>query len=75
MEQHIGLGKSARIVNIEVWWPATNTRQNFTNVVTDQFLEIKESVPTYTKLERNPIHLGGANREVSAANSARETTK
>jgi hypothetical protein len=75
MEQHIGLGKSARIVNIEVWWPATNTRQNFTNVATDQFLEIRESVPTYTKLERKPIHLGGANREVSAANSARATTK
>ena len=31
-EQHLGLGKSARIVSMEVWWPASNTRQTFSNV-------------------------------------------
>ena len=29
LAQHIGLGKSARIVELEIWWPASNTRQNF----------------------------------------------
>ena len=27
LEQHIGLGKSARIVELEIWWPMSNTRQ------------------------------------------------
>src|SRR5262245_59319237 len=26
LEQHIGLGKSARIVDLEIWWPGSNTR-------------------------------------------------
>jgi hypothetical protein len=75
LEQHIGLGKSAKIVNIEIWWPASNTRQNFTNVEKDQFLQIKELAPTYTKLDRKPVRLGGTNRDASGSNSARETTK
>jgi hypothetical protein len=67
-EQHIGLGKSARIVNIEVWWPTSNTRQEFANVAKDQFLEIKEFADTYTKLVRKPVRLGGASREVADQN-------
>jgi hypothetical protein len=63
LEQHVGLGKAARIVNVEVWWPTSNTRQEFANVSKNQFLEIKEFAATYTKLERNPIRLGGAKRE------------
>ena len=46
-EQHIGLGKSARILNIEIWWPTSNTRQNFANVEKNQFLEIKEFATAY----------------------------
>jgi len=61
LEQHIGLGKSARILNVEVWWPASNTRQNFSNVAKDQFLEIKEFAPNYTRLERKSFRLGGRN--------------
>jgi tetratricopeptide (TPR) repeat protein len=52
LEQHIGLGKSARILNIEIWWPASSTRQEFPNVAKNQFLEIKEFADTYTKLDR-----------------------
>jgi tetratricopeptide (TPR) repeat protein len=62
LEQHVGLGKAARILNIEVWWPTSNTRQNFPNVAKNQFLEIKEFAPTYTKLERKSFRIGGANR-------------
>jgi tetratricopeptide (TPR) repeat protein len=59
LEQEIGLGKSAKITNIEIWWPTSNTRQNFANVVANQFIEIKEFEKNFTKLERKPYHLGG----------------
>ncbi len=58
LQQHIGLGKSARIVDLEIWWPASNSRQHFSNVATNQFLEIKEFATTYKKLERHPFKLG-----------------
>lgn len=66
LQQHIGLGKDARIVDIEIWWPASNTRQHFANVEKDQFLEIKEFSEQYTKLERKPYRLGGSNREADS---------
>ena len=59
MEQHIGLGKSASILNLEIWWPASNTRQSFTNIGKNQFIEIKEFEKTYAKLDRKPVRLGG----------------
>jgi tetratricopeptide (TPR) repeat protein len=65
LEQHIGLGKSARITGIEVWWPASNTRQTFSNVGKNQFIEIKELAQDYTKLERKSFRLGGAKRETA----------
>jgi tetratricopeptide (TPR) repeat protein len=58
LEQHIGLGKDAMIVSIEIWWPAGNTRQTFTSVAKDQFLQIKELDQTYTKLNRSAVELG-----------------
>ena len=42
LRQHIGLGKAARIVDLEVWWPTTNTRQHVANPQKNQTLEIKE---------------------------------
>lgn len=62
LEQHIGLGKSAKILEIEIWWPASNTRQAFTDVGKNQFLAIKEFDKNYTKLERKSFRLGGAAR-------------
>lgn len=59
LQQHIGLGKAARIVDLEIWWPTSNTHQHFANVEKDQFLEIKEFAQEYRKLERKPYHLGG----------------
>ena len=61
LEQHIGLGKAGRILNIEVWWPSSNTRQNFPNIAKNQFLKIKEFAATYTKLERKSFRIGGEN--------------
>jgi len=60
MEQHIGLGHGARITSLDIWWPATNTRQHFTSVDKNQFLLIREFAANYTKLDRKPIHPAGS---------------
>jgi hypothetical protein len=52
LQQHIGLGPAARIVEIEIWWPASNTRQVFNNVRTDQVIEVKEFASEFTALVR-----------------------
>ena len=62
LQQHIGLGKDARILNLEIWWPATDSRQNFPDVGKNQVLEIKEFGKEYTKLERPRYRLGGKPR-------------
>ena len=67
IEQHIGLGKSAHITNIEIWWPASNTRQEFPNVKPDQFLEIKEFAKEYRVLHRRVIQLGAAGKHPESA--------
>jgi tetratricopeptide (TPR) repeat protein len=63
LQQHIGLGKDARITDLEIWWPTSNTRQHFSNVAKNQFLEIKEFAADYAKLDRKPYRLGGAKRD------------
>ena len=60
LTQHIGLGKSARILDLEIDWPVSKTTQHFSNVVPDQFLEIKEFAKNYQKLERHTFRLGGS---------------
>ena len=63
LAQHVGLGKSAQNVDLEIWWPTSNTHQSFTNIAPNQFLEIKEFAKDYTKLERKSFRLGGPNRD------------
>jgi tetratricopeptide (TPR) repeat protein len=65
LQQHIGLGKAAHIVDLEIWWPTSNTRQHFPDVDKNQTLAIKEFAPNYTRLERHPFRLGGANRDAA----------
>jgi ASPIC and UnbV/FG-GAP-like repeat/PPIC-type PPIASE domain len=62
LEQHIGLGKSARIVDLEIWWPAGNTRQRVAGLAKNQSVEITELARNYPSLERRPIRLGGARK-------------
>ena len=59
MEQHIGLGANAHAVAVDIWWPASNTRQHFADVQKNQFIEIKEFATSYTHLERHPFQLRG----------------
>jgi hypothetical protein len=65
LQQHIGLGKSARIISLEVYWPVSRTRQIFHDVDKNQFLEIKEFADVYTKLDRSPFELGGAENNLA----------
>jgi FG-GAP-like repeat/PPIC-type PPIASE domain/ASPIC and UnbV len=58
MEQAIGLGHGASNIRIEVWWPATKTRQQFNAVGKDQFIEIREFASEYTRLDRHTYQLG-----------------
>jgi tetratricopeptide (TPR) repeat protein len=67
LEQHIGLGKDARITELEIWWPTSNTRQHFSNVGKNQFLEIKEFAQDYAKVERRPYRLGGSKQDGSVS--------
>jgi len=66
MEQHIGLGKSAKISSLEIWWPVSNTRQKFSGVAVNQFIEIKEFASEYVRLKRTAMQLGGG-RKISAS--------
>ena len=54
-EQHIGLGKSARILSLDIFWPASGTRQSFTDVPKNQFLEIREDGREVKRLERQAV--------------------
>ena len=60
LQQHIGLGRGARTVGVEIWWPASNTRQRFAGIEKNQFLEITEFESDYRKLERPRLGLGGS---------------
>jgi hypothetical protein len=55
LEQHIGLGKSARVVDVDVWWPTSNTRQHFAAVGKNQTLEIREFERTFRRVERTRL--------------------
>jgi hypothetical protein len=49
LRQEIGLGQAERIRSLEIYWPTSDTTQRFENVAVDQFLEITEFEPAYTK--------------------------
>jgi tetratricopeptide (TPR) repeat protein len=50
LAQHIGLGKSARILDVEISWPASGTSQKFSNISPNQFVQISEFAKDYKAL-------------------------
>ena len=65
--QHIGIGNATRIDSVEVMWPASGTRQEFKNVLPNQFIQIKEFDKVYEKRHIPRIifkRADGANRHV-----------
>ena len=67
LEQHVGLGRAATVTKLEIWWPTSNTRQEFKNLAMNQYIEIKEFARDYTKLNRQTYRLGAQPIPVSAA--------
>jgi ASPIC/UnbV protein len=59
LEQHVGLGR-ARTVDVDIWWPATNTRQHFGGIGRNQIVEITEGQNEYRIVRRATVRLGGA---------------
>ena len=60
--QHVGLGRGAERVGVEIWWPTTDTRQQFTDVGRNRWLQIEEFAASYAPLKRDPVRLGGPGR-------------
>jgi hypothetical protein len=60
--QHVGLGEGARSVDVDVWWPTSNTRQHFSSVGKNEFLEINEFAQAPAVVERSRLPLGGRGR-------------
>lgn len=52
LEQESGLGRAEAIESIEVWWPASGTRQSFEDVPLDAAIEIVEGDDGYRVVER-----------------------
>ncbi len=50
LRQEIGLGKADSIDHLEVYWPTTNRRQSFTDVLVNQVIEITEGSARYSIL-------------------------
>ncbi len=57
LQQEMGVGGATRIRELEVYWPASNTKQRFYDVAVDQFIEITEGDETYRVLERKSIRV------------------
>jgi hypothetical protein len=74
LRQHIGLGKSAQIQQIEIRWPGNPAPQSFSNVGKNQFIEIKEFATEYTKLDYRPYRLGGANEQAAPLTQPRRNS-
>ena len=69
MEQHIGLGPNAHGITVDVWWPASGTRQHFVEVGKNEYIQIKELATAYVRLDRAPFQLGG--KKAALRNTAR----
>jgi hypothetical protein len=72
MEQNIGLGPHAHDVSLDIWWPASATRQHFAGIAPRQYLEIKEFATNYTHLERHPFQwrMAAAEKPATSPKSA-----
>jgi hypothetical protein len=57
LRQEIGLGRARRIDMMEIWWPASGSRQVFRNVKVNQFIELKESEDNYRALSLHSFAL------------------
>ncbi len=62
LTQSIGLGKARLVKELEIYWPASNTRQLFRDVAVNQAIEIKEMEKSYAKRQRPSFAFGAADQ-------------
>ena len=60
LEQHVGLGRGARRVDVEIQWPTSRTRQTFTDVLRNGVVRIREGAERVEPLSRPRQSLGGS---------------
>src|SRR5580765_8216238 len=58
LRQHVGLGRGARIVALDVSWPTSGTRQHFTDLAVNQSIEVTELAQEYKRLALHRLPLG-----------------
>ena len=51
LEQEIGLGQAQRIMSMEIYWPTSDTRQIFTDVPLERYIEVREGDRKYKILD------------------------
>ena len=59
LEQHLGLGKSAEILSLEIQWPGDAQPQKFASVPKNKAIEIRQAASDYRVIERPRVKLGG----------------
>ena len=60
--QHIGVGRSPRSLDLDIWWPTSNTRQRFVDVRPNQWALVEELSERYAVTTRAPVRLGGSRK-------------
>ena len=65
VEQNIGLGPDAHDITLDIWWPTSKTRQHFTGVAVNQFIQIKEFATEYTRRDLHPFDYPKAGSQVT----------
>jgi hypothetical protein len=66
-EQHIGLGKSAKIEEIEVDWPTSKKVERFPNVAVDRCYQLREESGRLVPLMKRPFVISAGNMKMPAA--------
>ena len=63
--REIGLGSATGVEVLEIFWPASGTRQRFENVEADQLLRIREGDRSYAAQRYPAFRLGGVHPKTS----------
>ncbi len=75
LRQEIGLEKATAIRRLEVYWPASDTRQVFRQVAMDRAYELREGEEKLVNLEYEPIVLGGGRTGMHSHGPGRPESK
>jgi len=61
--QSIGVSKATKIKSLEIFWPVSNTKQVFSNLDANQFIEVKEFEKDYVKRQIRSFKFGSGKEQ------------